>query len=72
MRSVVFVVARETGAGEAGASNPGMLTSLGFWIGCDLIEAKNTHKNHSHNWSREEKGLPAGLKGDTLHADPLV
>jgi hypothetical protein len=43
-----------------------------LWVGGDLVKAKNTHQNHSDQWSCEEKGLPAGLKGDTLHADPLV
>jgi hypothetical protein len=46
--------------------------ALALWIGSDLIEAKNTHQHHSHKWGCQEKGLPAGLKGDTLHADPLV
>ena len=43
-----------------------------LWVGSDLVEAKNAHQNHSDQWSCEEKCLPAGLKGDSLHADPLV
>jgi hypothetical protein len=44
------------------------------WIGVvgKLVEAKNTHQNHSDQWSCQEKSLPSGLKGDSLHADPLV
>jgi hypothetical protein len=43
-----------------------------FRVGSDLVEAKNAHQNHSDKWGYQEKGLPAGLKGDSLHADPLV
>ena len=46
--------------------------AMALWVGSDPVEAKNTHQNHSHEWGCQEKGLPAGLKGDTLHADPLV
>jgi hypothetical protein len=44
--------------------------AMALWVGSDLVEAKHTHQNHSHQWGCQEKGLPTGLKGYTLHADP--
>jgi hypothetical protein len=45
---------------------------LAPWVGSDLIEAENAHQNHSHKWGCEENGFPSGLKGNTLHDDPLA
>ena len=36
-------------------------------VGRDFIEAEDTDENHAHNRSGEKKGLPTGLKCNTLH-----
>ena len=41
-------------------------------VGGKLVEPEDADQHHSDQWCCKEKGLPAGLKGDTLHADPLV
>ncbi len=33
----------------------------------DHVQAKNADQNHANDRSREKKGLPAGLKSDSLH-----
>ena len=50
----IFVVAGEPGAAAAP-------------VGRDFVEAEDTDENHAHNRSGEKKGLPSGLKGNTLH-----
>jgi hypothetical protein len=44
------------------------------WIGVDgkPVEPEDANQNHSDEWSCQKKSFPIGLKGDSLHADPLV
>jgi hypothetical protein len=48
------------------AGEPGPLAALVLWVGCDLIEAEDTHENHAHKRGGKKESLPAGLKGDVL------
>ena len=41
-------------------------------VGSKLVEPEDADEHHPYDWSCKEKGLPAGLKGDSLHDDPLV
>ena len=45
-------------------------TPAGLGVGGKLVEPEDANQHHSHDWCCQEKSLPAGLKGDTLHADP--
>ena len=47
-------------------------TQARIGVGGELVEPEDADQHHSHDWCCKEKGLPAGLKGDSLHADPLV
>ena len=49
------------------SSLPGSLGVAAALVGRDFIEAEDTDENHAHNRGGKKKGLPTGLKGNTLH-----
>ncbi len=56
----VLVISVEPGAGKPGAS-------VAIRVSSNSIEAEDAHEKHSHKGSGQKKGLPPGLKSNTLH-----
>ncbi len=56
-------IARDHMAFFVVAGEPGTAAAL---VGRDFIEAEDTDQNHTHDWGCKKKGLPSGLKCNSL------